>query len=542
MSKESFASLDAQQKGGAGLLADENLRYFQRDYTNRVLSHGPNSLPTSYEILDAFFEHRKDLPGFFLLPEKDYLFSFSDFLEYVTEATAPSTNLQALRGFEENVVYHATSQDLPDALLLETLGTSAYSVRAASLVLRGEYLTVMLCLAEQLPEKKLAELVFNPENLVPNPIKLTLHEQLKTASIKPALIPGTELLSSIAMVRFDLNTGQMHSRGLMRDMTDTFRVWTDTASALSYSGVQEESVQFLNMVKELDAADALWEVAKTMTLLPAYLKAKVSNIQQQQKPTLLGRSASVSSKIRQGLKGLRNQDKVLFRTIAAVQAMPRGGPLSVSGRSFVAPAFQVPVAGYWRVYSDTSRIGHDVNGLPVSGKTWVKAHTRHKDKAPAPDVKVVYIKASLSEARARLAKYRATQGIPEGTQLPVQVELPSLPLTTLSREAASGPEAPRETGAFVYVMRCHAHSENLFKVGFTDRDPQLRAKELSAATSAPSPFTVLQAWVVTDGYAAEQSAHAELRDVRLSANREFFQLGYQELCSRIERSLRGWLI
>jgi len=39
--------------------------------------------------------------------------------------------------------------------------------------------------------------------------------------------------------------------------------------------------------------------------------------------------------------------------------------------------------------------------------TWVRPHLRHKDKA-APDVlKVVYIKASLSEARARVEKFRS---------------------------------------------------------------------------------------------------------------------------------------
>jgi len=211
------------------------------------------------------------------------------------------------------------------------------------------------------------------------------------------------------------------------------------------------------------------------------------------------------------------------------------------------------------VYSDPSRGGHDEQGNPIIGKTWVKSHLRHKDKQEAPAVKVVYIKASLSDARRRLAKYRADAGIVEGTQARVESELPLAATTvaltqvrahqvsdetTDSFGAGAGDAVGEElaTGAFVYVMRCHAHSENLFKVGFTDRDPKLRAKELSSTTSAPSPFMVLQAWAVTDGYGAEQIAHAELRDVRLSANREFFQLDYRELCQRLERSLTGWLL
>lgn len=537
-----MAIVGAQQEGGAGLLADENLRYFQKDYTNRIVSHGRNALPTSYEVMDAFFEYRRDMPGFFLLPEKDYIFSFSDFLDYVTDASAPNTDLQHLKGFEQSVIYNATSKDLPGDLLLETRGTSAYGVRAASLVCRDEYLTVVLCLAEQLPDDLAAGLVKSFENATPNPMKLALHAKVRASNLKPALIPGTDLLTTVAMVRFDLKTGQIHSRCLLRDMTESFRVWTDIVNTVGFSDLPAESPIFANMVAELDESDAIWEVAKTMTLLPAYLGAKIAFIKGEEKPTALGVAANASARKRRELAELPSQDKVLYKTISAIEAPSPASGRSMSGRSFAPPSFQVPVTGYWRVYSDSSRSGHDEYGFPVLGKTWVKSHIRHKDKAEAPTVKIVYIKASLSEARKRLAKYRADAGIVEGTQTRVEAELPlgssgSRPEDTTEAESYGLP-----TGAFVYVMRCHAHSENLFKVGFTDRDPKLRAKELSSTTSSPSPFMVLQAWAVTDGHAAEQSAHAELKDARLSANREFFQLDYRELCQRLEQSLRRWLM
>jgi hypothetical protein len=91
-------------------------------------------------------------------------------------------------------------------------------------------------------------------------------------------------------------------------------------------------------------------------------------------------------------------------------------------------------------------------------------------------------------------------------------------------------------------MRCHVHAENLVKVGFTDRDPEVRARELSSATAAPAPFQVLRAWAVSDGFRAEQSAHDLLKGVRLSENREFFNMPYEELCSRVEEALGFWLL
>lgn len=556
-----LAVVDAQQKGGAGLLADETLRYFQRDYTNRVLAHGRHSLPTSYEVLDAYFEHRKDMAGFFLLPEKDHIFSFTDFLDFVTDTVAPATDIQHLQGFEPGIIYNASSSDTAGELLLETRGNSAYGLRAVSLVCRGNYLTVLMSLAEQLPEDRRSELAHSFAGATPNPLKLAIHKKVLASNIQPALVPGTDLLTTFGMARFDLQTGQMHSRCLLRDMTETFRVWTDIVNTIGYLALTAESPQFSNMVKELDESDAIWEVAKTMTLLPAYFGAKIAYIRDDEKQTALGTSASSSAKTRRDLSKLAPQDKILFRTIAAIEAPPAADRShSLSGRSYSAPAFQVPVSGFWRVYSDQSRTGHDEQGAPVVGKTWVRSHVRHKDKDESPVVKIVYIKASLSDARKRLAKFRADAGIAEGAQARVQSELPLalpaiVPSPVTPPSVSGGPEGAAggtgavdvvdeglATGAYVYVMRCHAHTENLFKVGFTDRDPKLRAKELSSTTSAPSPFMVLQAWAVSDGHGAEQSAHAELSDVRLSANREFFQLDYRELCQRLERSLKAWLL
>lgn len=107
----------AQQEGGAGLLADQQVRYFQREYHNRFLNHGAQYLPTNYQVGEAFFESRKDAPGFYLLPERDYQFSFSDFLDYVTGPDAPQARLELGLGFIDGWIYNLTSSDPLGALL-----------------------------------------------------------------------------------------------------------------------------------------------------------------------------------------------------------------------------------------------------------------------------------------------------------------------------------------------------------------------------------------------------------------------------------------
>ena len=165
--------------------------------------------------------------------------------------------------------------------------------------------------------------------------------------------------------------------------------------------------------------------------------------------------------------------------------------------------------------------------------------------------KVVYIKASLSDARARLERYRKRNNIPHPLPESLSVQDLELPIEMVSVDGACDSEAFNKrddgtesaaTGAFVYVMRCHAHAEHLFKVGFTDRDPQIRASELSSTTSTPSPFLVLRTWAVSNGQQAERAAHQELKDVRLSQNREFFQIEYEELRDRLDIAVRQWLI
>src|SRR5258706_563969 len=45
-----LAIFKAQLEAGAGLVADEALREFQRDYQNREMQMGPQGLPTSYQL------------------------------------------------------------------------------------------------------------------------------------------------------------------------------------------------------------------------------------------------------------------------------------------------------------------------------------------------------------------------------------------------------------------------------------------------------------------------------------------------------------
>ncbi len=80
------------------------------------------------------------------------------------------------------------------------------------------------------------------------------------------------------------------------------------------------------------------------------------------------------------------------------------------------------------------------------------------------------------------------------------------------------------TAGYVYAL-INPSMPNLVKVGRTTKDPQDRAKELSAVTGVATPFIVGYQRFTPDCVAMEQSAHVglEARGYRVSSSREFFE-------------------
>lgn len=75
---------------------------------------------------------------------------------------------------------------------------------------------------------------------------------------------------------------------------------------------------------------------------------------------------------------------------------------------------------------------------------------------------------------------------------------------------------------YVYVM-INPSLEGLLKIGRTKRDPNERAKELSAATGVATPFYVAYKTYFLDCETVEEFLHEKLAQYRLTENREFFK-------------------
>lgn len=85
---------------------------------------------------------------------------------------------------------------------------------------------------------------------------------------------------------------------------------------------------------------------------------------------------------------------------------------------------------------------------------------------------------------------------------------------------------------FIYCLGSSA-MPGIFKIGMTERAPAQRNLELSSATSAAVPFSLLCFGQVYDPRTTEAEIHMAFAAERVSANREFFRVDFAKVCEAI---------
>ena len=81
--------------------------------------------------------------------------------------------------------------------------------------------------------------------------------------------------------------------------------------------------------------------------------------------------------------------------------------------------------------------------------------------------------------------------------------------------------------SWVYILS-NPTMMGYYKIGYTNRTPEERAKELSRTTSTPLPFKVEWAFPCYRGDVLEKIVHKRLEGYRTSTQKEFFQLPLNE--------------
>jgi hypothetical protein len=87
--------------------------------------------------------------------------------------------------------------------------------------------------------------------------------------------------------------------------------------------------------------------------------------------------------------------------------------------------------------------------------------------------------------------------------------------------------------SWVYVLS-NALQPGIYKIGYTNKHPEERAKQISNATGVALPYDVEFAFHCYNGLMLEGEIHKKLNGYRVNNQREFFQLSLEEIKTSIE--------
>jgi T5orf172 domain len=303
----------------------------------------------------------------------------------------------------------------------------------------------------------------------------------------------------------DLNTKQHQVRFLAKDEGASYSTITDDPSI--YRGTELNSAQVIERLERAQSVfnenSLLTELAVTCFALPAYFRFKVQLVREEQRETRSTRSgATLRRKDRLALA----KQRIRYRKVTSLEIIEVNRQPII--RSYTPPRFQLEVNGFWRRLAAADKPGRGHNGEPVLGRTWVKGHMRWRDKQ-AP-IRTVYVKSSIQVAKAQVAALQASAS----TVTAINTFIPSI---------IEPPDQKPGDDGYLYVMRCPAMDDNIYKVGWTAKEPSARAEELSRATGVPLFFVVVEHWRLKRVREIELLAHEPLANYRISSRREFFK-------------------
>lgn len=491
--EKALAQVSVQSENGAGFPMDKLLRYFSAEYNSRNFEHGLHSMPSSFSVMEAFFDYVPALSLFKLRAERDNALSFMEFLDYMTSGDSPNDIKGAADSIEENIIYTYNVLNDPEDITFSTIAGPEYGVGGVSLIRHGHEITILLLAGEktdldaktvELAEGHDVAVAYGREGIEPD-------KGLSREAVP--LLGKPDFWQTLALTRFNLEDMTYDSRHVHWDAGNCFVVLTDDVSVfLDATGnflKPEIEATFKKCRERLEGYASLFEICKTSIYLPQYFDFYGSLVTEERHETILGQKRN-SPKRRKWCKLTSSGDRIHFRRVSVLERPNPGGP---DRMTYITPDFQVDASGFWRPLPP-GRVGEDKNGRRIHARTWVRKTLSWVDKdAGAP---VVGVKTSRGAAGA-------------------------------------DSEARGDDSGYVYVMRTAAHVKDIFKIGMTQRDPDLRSAELSGSTNSPDKFLVVQEWNVSDPATAEKLIFERLNKYRLNPNREFFRAPYQEIFKTI---------
>lgn len=486
------ALIEVQNRNGLGFPADKQIREFNFEYNSRVFFGSLRDMPASFNVVEAFNQFLQPSATFCIRDEKDFIFSFDDFIDFVTSGVVDENKIDLNSTMEEGKIYSFNSIDATSQINFSDSSGENYEFSSVSLVRFGEEVSMILLAGQDCDlsakTKEINEKFGGSTPLMRHRAHLRIDETRELRA--EPLFKNSNLWKTVVLVRFDNRSKTIDARYVLHDWGQRYHIISDDInSCLGPDG------KFLNEMKgTYEAAkksilnhSALFELCKTCLLLPIYAQNFESDIVVERHPTELleFRNKTSNRKIISLVRA-----KYLIGHREAFR-LPSRNQRSSTSSAFLAPEYKIETSGYWKQLGPRE-VGRDKNGSVIHGRTWVS---------------------------------QTLSWVEESTRNEMVV-------ATRNR-----PSPDSKNNGFIYVMRSAAHEKDIFKVGLTRRTSDLRSAELSRTTGSPDHFLVVQEWAVADCVAVERAVHQRLAAYRLSPKREFFRAPYNIIFAAIDATL-----
>ncbi|WP_439374952.1 GIY-YIG nuclease family protein [Bradyrhizobium sp. DASA03120] len=474
----------AYHLNGPGLYIDTYLRNFLLEYNGRIFKGKGNEQPTSFNILRSFVTPDDRAYVLKLLEEKFFQLNLLDYIDFVTGPSCKSS--VELDSFEELAIYELNSAGSFAQVVLPGFDNLVFC--GAAIVREDSEIAIVGVFGNS------RSLFVQGDPLTADMIRPAKRQFVGDG---PWDLGAEKLFDSeayyplIAMTRIDARKRRIEARYIMHETKDTFRVTTDDPAVMLDAAFFARGVDlkaaFQTAISELSQYRHVFDLLHNLLHFPEFVQHREDEFYIERHPTQL-RLKPPTTRIRKLRSSLESKYVSNYREVLTL-----GQSSEIKAATLANLDLKFETSGYWRTLP-MDKLGADKQGNTIHGKTWVEQQL------------------SWRETGYNDADKQPTSVVP------------------VSRDEDVG---------YVYVMRSPAHQRNIYKVGFTSRDPEDRANDLSATSGQPDALVVMQSWKVYEPRRVEQAIHRELEQLRINSRREFFKANFEKLRETIENVILG---
>lgn len=496
-------------EGGANWSVDKLVREMAMEYTHRYASGGRSIQPSHFQFFEPFLHIKliqQVAPYATIERENNHIFHLRDFLDYVTSEKSDGFEIRSLVEFPKDEIFHFSVNGNINDISFSNSDNRDMIISGFSMIRRNSSIHWYLVAGETFSKDDwfIAEedQITSDNAITFNPLK---EKMLEKATQKNGnyfgqrvALDGIDNTQRIIIAgEFDLFDMKHVSRCLLSEYEHCFSSHTDNLDILS-DIPQFDIENFLSASEEkFQSCAALWSIAESFFQLPAYFNKSLA---------LNRNTAGLLKKRISKKKG----GKGIASNYTIIQSLnPKSLNANLTIEEIVLPHYKIEVEGHWRIIG-WDQLGTDRHGNPISGKTWIPSKTKLKR---SNGDNIIYVKDTLASAEIKI------EGVLEDIKQISEIE---------SSDDSQGE---------LYIMRSPSMEENIFKVGFTTKTSEERAKQLSSSTGVAKPFTVLKKWKFKDAQKLETDVHIGLLAYRIEDSREFFKVEQDVIEKVIELSL-----